>query len=367
MRKIYLFDFIGVHSGMHYYNESFKKMLESNNNLVEILSNYSVDGKKPFMSNCYICSKPLGIYRALEAYMRLLLLLWKDRNSFLVILAYGDLLDALFLTLSFFSNKIIVDVHEAYALRLEPTNFISRWLLWIYKTKVKAVIYHSERSKCILSTAGYSGFFFYVPHFKYCFDKVCDISKVGIDVKNSINSGKINILFFGNISYAKGIDLLIEAVNKLDVKNIDRINIVIAGKDADGVIATVFNNYPTAYHTIMRHITDDELIFLYSHTNYVVLPYRKTSQSGVLEMASYFRRPMLLSNIPYFKDILNQYPSFGRLFEPNSEALSVLLREIVIVGDCNRSYYESVDIENFLEVNAYEYFLLELDKYMFTD
>ena len=44
-----------------------------------------------------------------------------------------------------------------------------------------------------------------------------------------------------------------------------------------------------------------------------------------------------------------------------------MLREIVIDGDCNRSYYESVDIENFLEVNAYEYFLLELDRYMFTD
>lgn len=31
-----------------------------------------------------------------------------------------------------------------------------------------------------------------------------------------------------------------------------------------------------------RHINDDELVYLYSKTDYILLPYKKSSQSGIL-------------------------------------------------------------------------------------
>ena len=54
-------------------------------------------------------------------------------------------------------------------------------------------------------------------------------------------------------------------------------------------------------------------MYLYEHTDYVALPYRKTSQSGILEMAFYFRKPILASDVPYFRRMLTEFPSFGIL------------------------------------------------------
>ena len=45
----------------------------------------------------------------------------------------------------------------------------------------------------------------------------------------------------------------------------------------------------------------------------MALPYRKTSQSGILEMAFYFRKPILASDVPYFRRMLTEFPSFGIL------------------------------------------------------
>ena len=62
---------------------------------------------------------------------------------------------------------------------------------------------------------------------------------------------------------------------------------------------------------IDRHINDDELVYLYVHTDFILLPYKKSSQSGIFAMAAYFHKPMILSEIPYFKKMIEEYPSFG--------------------------------------------------------
>ena len=85
----------------------------------------------------------------------------------------------------------------------------------------------------------------------------------------------MNILFFGNITYDKGIDILISAVNDLEPELRCKANVIIAGKDCDGTVYRVQPSDKAAFKIVLRHIEDDELVYLYEHTDYVALPYRK--------------------------------------------------------------------------------------------
>ena len=84
-----------------------------------------------------------------------------------------------------------------------------------------------------------------------------------------------------------------------------------------------------AFKIILRHIGDDELVYLYKHTDYVALPYRKTSQSGILEMAFYFRKPILASDVPYFNKMLTEFPSFGILSDKDVPAYAATLASVI--------------------------------------
>lgn len=139
----------------------------------------------------------------------------------------------------------------------------------------------------------------------------------------------MNILFFGNITYDKGIDILISAVNSLEPELRCKANVIIAGKDFDGTVHRVQPSDKAAFKIVLRHIEDDELVYLYEHTDYVALPYRKTSQSGILEMAFYFRKPILASDVPYFRRMLTEFPSFGILSGKDVPAYAETLASVI--------------------------------------
>lgn len=363
MKKVYVFDFIGIHSGMHYYNEAFKKALGSQSHIeIEILSNYSEKGKRPFICNLYLTNRINAIIQIIKAYFKLLSLLFNKDNN-LIILSYGDCLDLFFLTLSFFTKKVIIDVHEVYALRLKENDIISRLLLFIYTHFVRVLIYHSERSKEILNRNGFSGKMFYIPHFKYCFLKTYNIDNVDSSVLTAFDKGKINILYFGNISFEKGIDVLINASNSMKPDVVAKYNFVIAGKDSKNIIRNLSNKFSCSYHLVIRHINDDELVYLYEHTDYVILPYRKTTQSGVMEMACYFRKPILASNIPYFKEVLDKYPSFGILFNLDTNSLTCLLENDLLYSAENE-YYKDNEVKSFTEEDIYKKFSSDFSDYL---
>lgn len=72
---------------------------------------------------------------------------------------------------------------------------------------------------------------------------------------------------------------------------------VIAGK---GII----NNYKSNKDIILinRFIEDVELRYLFENSLFIVYPYLSATMSGVLSIAYYFKKRMLLSNIPFFLD-----------------------------------------------------------------
>ena len=89
------------------------------------------------------------------------------------------------------------------------------------------------------------------------------------------NNHKIRFLFFGNLSYAKGIDIVIDVFTKLSLNLREKVELVIAGKNVENIDFSIFRSISAYYKVFDRHINDDELIYLYSNTDVILLPYRK--------------------------------------------------------------------------------------------
>lgn len=105
------------------------------------------------------------------------------------------------------------------------------------------------------------------------------------------------ILFFGTLHLYKGVHLLYDAY--LSHPELQRRPLVIAGtKDiyferrADEKNVTFIN----------RFVDDSEVRDLFSRAAVVVYPYISATQSGVVSIASYFDKPMVVSDLPFFKE-----------------------------------------------------------------
>lgn len=361
IKKVYLVDYIGIHSGMHYYNSSFKFCLGKIDGLqIKILSNYNENGNS-FFNNFFEVNRFLGLFQIVIGYFRLLYkLVTSSKDSLFILLTYGSIIDVIFLTITFFSKKVIIDVHEVYTIQLSG-RFVKSMLSILYRRHVKTLIYHSKRSEELLNEIGYENKRIYVPHFKYRIKKEYKPEKIGSDIIKNIDNSRINILFFGYTCYAKGIDILLRAVNLLPDNTSKRINIIIAGKDMDGAINTVDIKQDLIVKRTLRYINDDELVFLFSNVEYVILPYRETSQSGVLEMAFYFNKPIIVTSLEYFKRLLSQFPSFGILMLGNDQSVANALINIVNFHDekyCD--YFTNTDLSKFNENNGIDAFLLSM-------
>ena len=105
------------------------------------------------------------------------------------------------------------------------------------------------------------------------------------------------ILFFGNLQLYKGVHVLYEAY--LSHPELQNMPLVIAGSGYIYFKRQKKENGNIIF--INRYIDDRELKELFSRAAVVVYPYISATQSGVTSIASYFGKPMVLSDLPFFK------------------------------------------------------------------
>ena len=355
MNQIYIVDLIGTHCGMHYYHSSFQNILSKGNYDTIILSNYS-DKTPAFFPIIFKKNRFLSMLYLIIASIKFLIHAVTHRKSTYIYLSYGEPWDLPFLTIaSAFNKNFIIDIHEVHALRYRDISHITKIYKFIYSKFIKVIIYHSDRTNNILNEINYKQIKLYVPHFKYNFPKEYSITNLGDDITHVFCSKKPKFLFFGNISIIKGAEVLINSLVKLN-EEINNIEVVIAGKNVDNIKFSVLKNHHTI-SIIDRHINDDELVYLYRNTDYILLPYLKSSQSGIFAMATYFEKPMILSKIPYFISMISQFPSFGILtpIEQYEEGIKNIIRN-------KRNFYSKEDLNKYLEEDIYQSFILELSK-----
>lgn len=368
MKTIYLIDYLGIHCGMHYYLGAFKEVISSlPNTEIHILSNYSEHkSNKPFFKNqytgCLINKAALLLWNILT----LSRFIKKHPKDVFIYLTYGTYIDLFFLNIIAKAKHHIIDIHEAIAQNVDKNNCLKYILKNIYCNKINSVISHSSRTDDFLNEYQYKQNRFHVPHFKYIFPKEYSLNNVSSQLIGSIKRDKINLLFFGNLNESKGVDILIEATNRLSEDIAHKINVIIAGKDFDGSINSVIPNGQVSINIFKRHITDDELCFLYQKVDYLCLPYRKTSQSGILEMAFYFKRPIIASNIPYFKSTLKIFPSFGILANEGNDHYADAITKAVLMYS-NYNFYDEEDYAKYEHRQEVQSFVKNLKSWLDND
>lgn len=330
---IYLIDSIGRETGMHLYDESFKRTLEEQGLSVTILSNYNTADGRALFPNFYHGGKLMMMLGFAWALVKLLCfrLTHHQADDVYVYQSFGlRPIDQLMIRTLLGWPQLYVIVHDIFEITgtqgIDPHRDQK---LEFYRRHIPAVICHSQDTQRQLIELGYNGRTCYFPHFSYGFSKEIDPARVQPEVQQAIQPGKTHFLFFGQVRETKGILILQQAIDILAKEHPEfgqQAQIIIAGMDKGHLISD--RPQPAFVTTILRYMDDSELNHLFQQRPIVLLPYTEIYQSGVLEVVIYFQCPALMSDIPFFRHMVERYPSFGSLYTPNTpEALAKALLE----------------------------------------
>ena len=127
------------------------------------------------------------------------------------------------------------------------------------------------------------------------------------------------LLFFGFIRDYKGLDLLLEAMGDERIKAAG-IKAIIAGefytdeKPYQEQIDRLGIRAQLVLHT--DFIPDSEVNKFFGAADMVVQPYKTATQSGISQMAYYFEKPMLVTNVGGLPEIV-PHGKAGYVTEPN--------------------------------------------------
>ncbi|MGC8866249.1 MAG: glycosyltransferase, partial [Bacteroidales bacterium] len=146
-----------------------------------------------------------------------------------------------------------------------------------------------------------------------------------------LDPGWIYFLFFGFIRDYKGLDWLLETF----------ANPAFQGKKVRLLIAGEFYTHPEPYKKIIENhpfkdkillfdqfIPDSEVNLWFSVADLVVQPYKSATQSGVSQIALYFEKPVVVTDVG---GLAEQIPhgKAGWVVEPRPEALADAMLEFL--------------------------------------
>lgn len=113
------------------------------------------------------------------------------------------------------------------------------------------------------------------------------------------------ILFFGQLSFYKGIDLLLEAIPKV-LQVHPHEHFVIAGKSNGYVVdKQLLDQYTQHITFIDDYLTIEALSHMIQSSKFIVCPYREATQSGVLMTAFAMGKTVLATNIGAFPEYIS--------------------------------------------------------------
>lgn len=143
-----------------------------------------------------------------------------------------------------------------------------------------------------------------------------------------VRNDKIRLIMYGAQSKYKGTDILINALKLLPQEKQNMFKTTIVGKTDESLLKEC-SPYCKQLNIKWdnRFVSDEELYNYIGASDIIALPYRAISQSGVLLLALSFKKPILASDLPSFKETLEGFSS-DMFFKPeDSQSLAeVLLR-----------------------------------------
>jgi len=127
------------------------------------------------------------------------------------------------------------------------------------------------------------------------------LAELKLDEENSY------LLFFGFIRAYKGLDLLIEAFSDKRLRN-RKLKLLIAGEfyEDKTLYKDLIKKYNLEREVIFfdHFIKDNEVPLFFSVADLIVQPYKTATQSGVTQIAFYFEKPMLVTDVGGLREIV---------------------------------------------------------------
>ncbi|MBA3262237.1 MAG: glycosyltransferase family 4 protein [Thermoleophilaceae bacterium] len=132
------------------------------------------------------------------------------------------------------------------------------------------------------------------------------------------------VLCFGVVRPYKGVDVLVEAF-----RSVEGAELWVVGRPL-GVSTEALDAAPNV-RFVPRYVTDAELPAYFRRADLLVLPHRAVDVSGVLFAGLAFGKPMVLSDVGGFREVVEEHGA-GRLVAPGdpralSEAIAGLLAD----------------------------------------
>jgi glycosyltransferase involved in cell wall biosynthesis len=143
------------------------------------------------------------------------------------------------------------------------------------------------------------------------------------------------ILFFGFIRSYKGLDLLLQAMADIRIKN-SGIKLLVAGEFYENrkMYDDLIEALQVKDQLILRtdFISDSEVKYYLSATDFVIQPYRNATQSGVTPLAYHFEKPMLVTNVGGLPDMV-PHEIAGIVTEPQPASIASGILELYAKGE----------------------------------
>ncbi len=150
-----------------------------------------------------------------------------------------------------------------------------------------------------------------------------------------------NLLYFGVIRWYKGLEDLIEAFDLLDPEQARRMWLTIVGETWEDYTApaemVARSRYRERITFVNRYVSDSEVSAYFAGADAVVLPYRRASSSGPLNVAVGHGMPVVVTDLTSLRDTVRGYE--GAVTVPPSDPAG-LSRALVRVTELHGRTFE---------------------------
>lgn len=193
-------------------------------------------------------------------------------------------------------TKVIVSLHEVAPNKDFSSEHISTPLMSLLFNQKIDIVVHSENS------------YNEIRRYKDCSIEFIHRIPFGlfetyktVPMDTSLSIPDDFILFFGGIFPYKGLSVLYRSVDS-HRDSFANTKIVVAGKGEDPILDMVKSD--DSFLCINRRLSSPELVSLIAHSRFVVCPHLVMSQSGIPQTTFVFDKPLIVSDLPAFKEVI---------------------------------------------------------------
>lgn len=230
--------------------------------------------------------------------------------------------------------KVVIEWHEVQDTGEARVPGVVRYVRSAMKAllrRVDAHVVHSEYDSELLQ--GAYGLdprqITVIPHGPY--DHVLDATAVRGEA--ATGDAPLRLLFFGTIRPYKGLEDLVEAFSSLPRELAEKFRLTIVGETWEGWTAPLdaVRDSPNGdrIDLVNRYVTDAEVRTHFAAADAVVLPYRRSSSSGPLQMAMSAGLPTVVTSVGGLVEAARDYE--GAVFVPPAAPaeLAAALRDLL--------------------------------------